>query len=171
VASRDVSNNLQTKGILGRLDFQPGMLMRDTPSGRGRIRIARAKPPAAARVHSRSAPRTHEHRRAVIITCGVLLAAAATAATVLATESPASWNLSRLPWTAATPAPRDVRNAKVTFASEGVECSQHNFDNRTGRLSQTPQPCEAVTYDNDGFPIDPGAVRRFNELKKSFSTH
>jgi hypothetical protein len=107
----------------------------------------------------------------VIITCGVLLVAAATIAAVIASETPTSGGSRILSHTAAAPTAKDNRNAKITIASEDGGCSQQTFDNKTGRLSRTQQPCEAVTYDNDGFPVDPGAIRRFNELKKSFSSH
>jgi hypothetical protein len=146
------------------------MLMRGTPIRSGRRPVARSGPQSATSASSRAAAKkAHEHRRAVIITCGILLAAFATAATVIATESP--WRAWSLPPTAAATTPKDNRNAKITISSESGACSQQTFDNKTGRVSSTPQPCDAVTYDNDGSPVDPGAIRRFNELKKSFSNH
>jgi hypothetical protein len=148
------------------------MLMPGAPSRSGHPPGARSRPHAATPAPSRATIRkAHEHRRAVIITCSILMAAVATAATVIATASPTSWHSVSLPQTATATAPKDTRNAKITIASESGACSQQTFDNKTGRLSRTQQPCEAVTYDNDGFPVDPGAIRRFNELKKSFSNH
>lgn len=146
--------------------------MRDIPSGSDNRPVARSGPRRAVPAHARAkAQRAHEHRRAVIVTCGVLLAAVAAAAAVIGTGSPLSLHLSNLPQTAAAPLEKDVHNATITTASEGKGCSQQTFDNQTGRFTRSQQPCDATAYDSNGVPIDPAVVHRLDALRKSFSTH
>lgn len=134
--------------------------------------VVRPGPPGAKPAHGRAAAhRAREHRRAVIITCCVLLVAVAAAGTVIGTGSSFSGHSSSLPQTAAATPARDNVSAKITIATDGGACSQQTFDNKTGRMTRSQKPCETTQYDNDGFPIDPDAIRRFNELKKSFAGH
>lgn len=56
----------------------------------------------------------------------------------------------------------DLRTARITVPSDNGECSQQLFDNQTGRMAKSSQPCEATsTYDS--------ASRRLDQISRSFS--
>jgi hypothetical protein len=65
----------------------------------------------------------------------------------------------------------DVRTAKITNDSDGKGCWQQIFDNQTGRMVRTPQPCEATVYDSKGAPVPVGTIHRLDAISKSFPGH
>jgi hypothetical protein len=146
--------------------------MGDTPSdGSGRL-VARAGPPGATRARTRSAiRRTTVSRRAVIIGYGMLLATALTVVVVFAAESPIWGHASKPPQAAAALPDNDLRTAKITRSSDGAECWQTIFDNQTGRMTRSRQPCETTTYDGNGAPVPVGTIHRLDAISKSFSGH
>jgi hypothetical protein len=144
--------------------------MGDTPSNGGNRPIARS--PGATQAQPRSAARRTRQRQGVlVISCAMLLAAALTVVVVVAAEFPIWVQASKSPQTAAAIPDSDVRTAKITKSLDGTECWQTIFDNQTGRMTRTRQPCEATAYDGNGAPISAGASHRLDAISKSFWNH
>jgi hypothetical protein len=144
--------------------------MGDTPSNGGNRPVAHARPPGATPAQPRFAARRTPRRRGVlIISCGLLLAAALTVVVVVAAESPISLHASKSPPTASAMPDNDLRTAKITRSSDGTECWQTIFDNQTGRMTRSRQPCEATAYDSNGAPVPLGTIHRLDAISKSFS--
>jgi hypothetical protein len=132
--------------------------------------VTRVAPPGSAPAPLRSAVRRTQKRwPALMIGCGMLLAAVGTAAVVIATETSGSRPSSNSPRIAAAP-DSDLRTAKITRDLGDKECSEQIFDNRTGRMTRSPQPCEAMAYDSNGVPIPLGTIHRLDAISKSFSS-
>jgi hypothetical protein len=133
-------------------------------SGPSQVSPARPRPRATARA-------TLGRRHGLIIGGGVLLIAALGAVMALATGHPASvWSVDS-PQTAAATPDNDFRAAKVTNDSGEKGCSQQVFDNQTGRMMRSQQPCEATAYDGNGFPIPRGTMHRLDAISKGFVGH
>jgi hypothetical protein len=142
------------------------------PSDGSNRPIVLSGPPEATPARPRFPPqRSQERRRALIISCGILLLATASAMIVIAVEFPMpvpALNSSRI----ATGVPNsDTHTAKITNESGGKGCSQETFDNQTGRITRSQQPCEATAYDSHGVPIPLGTIHRLDAISKSFSGH
>jgi hypothetical protein len=101
----------------------------------------------------------------------MLLAAAVTAVVVIALQSPMSAPASNSPQAATAMPDSNLRTAKITQDSGGKGCSRQTFDNQTGRMTRTPQPCEATTYDSNGVPVPLGTIHRLDAISKAFSSH
>jgi hypothetical protein len=144
--------------------------MGDTPSDSGKRPIAPSAPPATPAPPRSASHRTQERRRALIISCGMLLVAALTAGVVIAIESPMSVHSSNSPQVATAP-DGDLRTAKITKDLDGKGCWQQIFDNQTGRMTKSQQACEATTYDSNGAPVPIGTIHRLDAISKSFSSH
>jgi hypothetical protein len=99
----------------------------------------------------------------------MLLASAATGAVVLALESRVSVPPSYSTGTAMSD--NKPRTAKVTNEADGKGCSQQIFDNQTGRMIRSQQPCEAPAYDGNGVPVPVGTIHRLDAISRSFSSH
>jgi len=146
--------------------------MGDTPSGGDGRPIAHVGPPAATGARPRSAVRrTTVSRRAVIIGYGMLLAAALTVVVVIAAESPIWLHATKPSQSAGAIPDIDLRTAKITRDSNGTECWQTIFDNQTGRMTRSRQPCETTAYDGNGAPVPLGTIHRLDAISKSFSGH
>ena len=65
----------------------------------------------------------------------------------------------------------DLRTARITRDLDGNGCAQQVFDNQTGRMTTTPQPCQATVYDSNGMPVPVGTIHRLDSISKSFSGH
>jgi hypothetical protein len=96
----------------------------------------------------------------VIIGCGIFLFAALVVVMMGATVS-SMRPVEPAPVASALP-DGDLRAAKITNLG-GSGCSQQIFDNQTGRVVPSRQPCEATAYDS------PETTRRLDALSKSFS--
>jgi len=107
----------------------------------------------------------------LIIGCGVLLAGALGAVAVIAAGSPISLHSSRVAPTATATPDVDLRTAKITNASDGKGCWQQVFDNQTGRMTRSQEPCETITYDSNGAPVPIGTIHRLDAISKSFPGH
>jgi hypothetical protein len=141
--------------------------MGDAPSNAS---IPGARSPGAAQPRS-ATHRKQERRRALIISCGMLLLATLTAVVVVTVEHPMSVHSSS-PQTATAMPDSDVRTAKITRDSEdGKGCWQQIFDNQTGRMKRSQQPCEASAHDSNGTPLPLGTIHRLEAISKSFSGH
>jgi len=121
-----------------------------------------------ARAQPRSVQSQREHRRALVIVC---LVAAVTTAAVIAAESLILGSSSRAPQVALATPDSEIQTAKITKDFGGKGCSQEAFDNRTGRMTRSPQPCDATTYDSSGMPVPVGTIHRLDAISKSFSGH
>jgi hypothetical protein len=121
-----------------------------------------------ARAQPRPVQSRREHRRALVIVC---LVAAVTTAVVIAAESLISGQSSRAPQIALATPDGDLQTAKITKDLGGKGCSQEVFDNRTGRMTRSPQPCDTTTYDSNGAPVPLGTIHRLDAISKSFSGH
>jgi hypothetical protein len=114
--------------------------------------------------------RKQERRRALIVSCGMLLLVSLTAAVVVTIEYPMSVH-SNSPQAAMAMPDRDVRTAKITIDSDGKGCWQQSFDNQSGRMSRSQQSCEATALDSNGTPVPLGTIHRLDAISKSFSGH
>ena len=143
--------------------------MGDTPAGGSKRPTTRTAPPAATPAQPRSATQnSQERRRAAVIVCVMLLATALTAGTVIALQSLISAHMTRSLQTA-TAMPDGDRTAKITRDVNGKECSQEIFDNQTGRMTKSQQPCGATALDSNGMPVPLGTIHRLDAISKSFS--
>ena len=129
---------------------------------------ANKRPVTPARAKPRSVQSDREHRRALVIVCVV---AAVTTAVVIAAESLISGHSARAPQSALATPDSEIQTAKITKDFGGKGCSQEAFDNRTGRMTRSSQPCEATTYDSNGMPVPVGTIHRLDAISKSFSSH
>jgi hypothetical protein len=112
---------------------------------------------------------SQERRRALIISCGIMSVAAVGVVAVIATSNPKSpWRFHVPPATVAT-SDSDLSTAVITIDSDDKGCWRQVFDNRTGRLTRSPQPCEKTAYDSSGAPIPLGTIHRLDAISKSFS--
>jgi len=146
--------------------------MGDTPADGSNRPVAPPAPHGTAPAHPRSpAPRAQERRRALVIGCSMLVLAALTAAVVITTGSPMSGHALKSPQIAAAMPDGDLRTAKITKDSDGKDCWQQIFDNQTGRMTRTQQPCDTTAYDSNGAPIPVGTIHRLDAISKSFSGH
>lgn len=150
--------------------------MSGTSSASGNGPVAPSGPPqstgAVAGVRPRSAaPRTQERRRGLIVGCGVLLVAALGVVTVMVAGSPISVHSLKVAPTASAMPDSDLRTAKITNASDGKGCWQQVFDNQTGRMTRSQQPCESTVYDSNGTPVPIGTIHRLDAISKSFTSH
>ena len=105
----------------------------------------------------------------MIVGCGMLFAAALTAAVVIAVESPMPMHWPDSPQATAALPESDLRTARITRDSNGTDCWQTIFDNQTGRMTRSRQPCETTAYDGNGAPIPVGTIHRLDAISKSFS--
>jgi hypothetical protein len=117
-----------------------------------------------------AAQRTQERRRALILGCGILLAATLYLLVVIATRSPIPMSAlsPQLPQTAIETLDFD-QTAKITNASGANGCFQQQFDNRTGRVTRLLEPCETAARDANGVPIPVGTIHRMDAISKAFS--
>jgi hypothetical protein len=99
----------------------------------------------------------------------MLLAAALTVVVMVAAEFPNWVQASKSPQTATAIPDSDVRTAKITKSADGAECWQTIFDNQTGRMTRSRQPCEPTAYDSNGATVPVGTIHRLDAISKSFS--
>jgi hypothetical protein len=145
--------------------------MSDKSSAGGDGPVARSGPSQAPRQRS-SIQKTQERRRALIISCcGALLIAALTAVVLIRPGSPTPAHTLNSPQSAMAMPDLDLRAAKITNDSDGKGCWRQIFDNQTGRMTRSQQPCETTAYDSSGAPIPVGTIHRLQEIRKSFSGH
>ncbi|HEY6257696.1 MAG TPA: hypothetical protein VIY51_18090 [Xanthobacteraceae bacterium] len=123
--------------------------------------------PSGAKPARARAQRTQERRHALIVSCGMLLVAAV-AVVVIAAASPMS-ERSNSPRPRAGMPDNELRTARITRDLDGKGCSQQVFDNQTGRMTTSPQPCEATVYDSNGMPVPIGTIHRLDAISKSFT--
>jgi hypothetical protein len=43
------------------------------------------------------------------------------------------------------------------------------FNNQTGRMTRSQQPCDMTTRDSNGVPVPQGTIHRLDAISKSFS--
>ena len=107
--------------------------------------------------------KAQERHRALIISGAiVLLSAGAAIATLVETSS-------RIDQPTTAPVSEKFRAATITSDLDGSGCSQQVFDNRTGRVIVSRQPCAATSYDSNGVPIPTGTIHRLDAISKSFT--
>ena len=115
-----------------------------------------------ARPHAR-AHKPQEGSRTLLIGGGVFLVTALSALVLVG-----AWR-SGAQGTSGT-SDNDVRTARITRDENGT-CAQQVFDNQTGRMMRSSQPCEATTYDSNGMPVPVGTIHRLDAISKSFGNH
>jgi hypothetical protein len=120
---------------------------------------------------TQTAQKTQERRRGLIVSCGLLLVVALGAVVAITAGSPTAVHSSKHPQLSTASPDSDLRTAKITNASDGKECWQQVFDNQTGRMTRSQQPCEATAYDSNGAPIPLGTIHRLDAISKSFTSH
>jgi hypothetical protein len=120
---------------------------------------------------TQTAQKTQERRRGLIVSCGLLLVVALGAVVAITAGSPTAVHSSKHPQLSTASPDSDLRTAKITNASDGKECWQQVFDNQTGRMTRSQQPCETTAYDSNGAPIPLGTIHRLDAISKSFTSH
>jgi hypothetical protein len=148
--------------------------MNDTSSANRGAPVASPGPsqiPPARPQPRATASKAPGRRRVLIIGGGISLIAALGAVVALATGHPASMQSVDSPQTAGAAPDSDLRTAKVTNESGEKGCSQQVFDNQTGRMIRSQQPCETTAYDSNGVPIPRGTMNRLDAIRKGFSSH
>jgi hypothetical protein len=69
-----------------------------------------------------------------------------------------------------SPADNELRTARITVSGDGGGCSQQTFDNQTGRMVKSAEPCGTTTaYDSNGVAIPLGTNHRLDAISKSFT--
>lgn len=126
--------------------------------------VARSVP---ARAHSQ---RAQERRRALIVGCGILFVAGLGFVLVMTAGLPMSTHLTASTQTASEAPDNNLGSAKVTIDSaDGGGCRKQVFDNQTGRMTRSQQPCDTTARDGNGTPIPLGTIHRLEAISKSFS--
>jgi hypothetical protein len=115
-----------------------------------------------------AAQNAQERRRALVVTAAMMFVAAGATIAVLAASVNASRQASRDTTFANTD---DLRSGRITRETDAGDCVQQGIDNRTGRVTSTARPCEAVTYDSNGMPVPTGTIHRLDAISKSFGNH
>jgi hypothetical protein len=138
--------------------------MRGTSLAANNSPIAHSAP---ARAQSRS---VQERRRVLIVGCGILFVMALGFALVMTAESPMSTHLTHSSQTVSEAPDKNLGSAKVTIDSaDGNECRQQVFDNQTGRMTRSQQPCDTTVRDSNGVSQPQGTIHRLDAISKSFS--
>jgi hypothetical protein len=132
--------------------------------------------PIAFSMPSRSTPgraqaqRAQERRRALIVSCVILFVVGLGFVLMMTAELPMSTHLTNSSQTASEAPANDLGSAKVTIDSaDGRGCRQQVFDNQTGRMTRSQQPCDTTARDSNGVPIPLGTIHRLDAISKSFS--
>jgi hypothetical protein len=63
----------------------------------------------------------------------------------------------------------DPHIAQITYDSSGG-CVHQRFDNKTGRMTRSQEPCE-LARDSNGIPIPLGTIHRLDAISRAFSGH
>jgi hypothetical protein len=112
-----------------------------------------------ARLHARG-HKPQESSRGLLIGGGAFLVMALSALVLVG-----AWRAGA-PGTSST-SDNDLRTARITRDENGT-CAQQVFDNQTGRMMRSSQPCEATTYDSNGMPVPVGTIHRLDAISKGF---
>ena len=139
------------------------------------VQVSRSSRPAAiaAAGASKSTPAKAvasaptRQRRVIVVSIGVLVlltAGAAVALTMGAQHSSAPPAAAR----ASQGNEFDVGTARITNDLNG-KCATGAFDNKTGRITQSDQPCAEIPRDSNGVPIPVGTIHRLDAISKAFS--
>jgi hypothetical protein len=133
---------------------------------------AKAQPglPKAVTMRSRVAAQQRERRLALITGSGILIAMTLGAGWALTIEANRSRVLLAASASTATGPLTDVAptTAKITDDRSGT-CSTGAFDNKTGRVTRSNDPCDTILRDSNGVPIPAGTIHRLDAISKSFS--
>jgi hypothetical protein len=122
---------------------------------------------ALVRAQSR---RAQERRRALVVGCGILFVVGLGLALVMIAELPRSPHLTNSSQTASEAPDNNLGSAKVTIDSaDGNGCRQQAFDNQTGRMTRSQQPCDTTIRDSNGVSQPQGTIHRLDAISKSFS--
>jgi hypothetical protein len=123
-----------------------------------------------------ASPRKRSHEanepRLLIVGCGILFVVGLAFALVMTAKSPLSIRPVNLAQIASETTGQNLGSAKVIIdASDGSGCRQRAFDNQTGRMVRSQQPCDSTTLDGSGAPVPVGTIHRLDAISKSFSGH
>jgi hypothetical protein len=139
-----------------------------SPGDKGHIALAGILRPMTGPTRS-AAHRKQEHRRALTISCGILSLAVLCTIVVIETQPPMSAQSLQSPRTASEMHDLAVQTGKITNASDANGCFQQQFDNMTGRMTRSQEPCETFARDGNGVPIPVGTIHRLDAISRSFS--
>jgi|RhiMethySRZTD1v2_1073278.scaffolds.fasta_scaffold1369855_1 hypothetical protein len=56
----------------------------------------------------------------------------------------------------------------IIISGTSERCHQTTFDNDSGRMLRTSEPCKGQPLDRNGVPIPAGTAQRLNSISKSF---
>lgn len=114
------------------------------------------------RSRSKAEQMAKDHRRGLVV-AGFALSAAIIALLAISTVYPTSSRITEI-------LPNDtLRVGKITKRStDGKNCPQLIFDNRTGRVVNLEQPCDTTAFDSTSVMAPSGTIRRLDAISKSF---
>jgi hypothetical protein len=104
-----------------------------------------------------------DHRRGLVV-AGFALSAAIIALLAISTVYPTS------PRTSDVLPNNTLRIGKVTNNSiDDKKCGELIFDNQTGRMVSSEQPCDTTAFGSIGVMTPSGTIHRLDAISKSFS--
>jgi hypothetical protein len=110
---------------------------------------------------------TQDHRRAVIIASITFFALALAVTAVVTTQFTMPTPLPLR--TTDAPSQNDFRSAAiVTDSLDGKDCQRRDFDNQTGRITETAHCNNGVVLDSNGVAQPIGTIHRLDGISKSF---
>jgi hypothetical protein len=117
----------------------------------------------SAQTTRRTIRAAQERRRALWLSCGMLVMAGLATAMVFARAPNTPQTTGSIPGS-------ELRTARIITTTDDGCSQQQVFDNQTGRMTKVSQPCDAVVYDRNGVPISSTpAPNRFDAISKAFS--
>jgi hypothetical protein len=109
-------------------------------------------------------PLNSDPEPAFVIVAGFLLMVAAVALLATSAEYPMS------PHTTEVISNNNLRTAKVASSSiDDKHCREQVFDNQTGRITRSEQPCDTNAFDSNSVMAPLGTIHRLDAISKSFS--
>jgi hypothetical protein len=144
--------------------------MSDSPSAGRNAASAPVAPSRAARLRP-ATQRSQQRRRALVIGYSIVVVLAFGVVAMKAIERPIAARPSEASSVAGPGSDSDLRTARITNDAGERGCSRQIFDNQTGRMVRSQQPCETTTLDNNGVPVPVGTIHRLDAISKSFSSH
>jgi hypothetical protein len=119
---------------------------------------------SAEPVKARPSARVRKHNKALFLGVLIVMIAGAAVAVTLASQR------SAVPVAANTLQTYEFTGGTAKITNDlGSTCSTGAFDNKTGRITHSDEPCETVSRDANGVPIPVGTMHRLDSISKAFS--
>jgi len=119
---------------------------------------------AAPRSRLKTEQKAKDHQHGLVVVAGFALSAAIIALLAISTVYPTS------PRTSDVLPNNTLRIGKVTNNSiDDKKCGELIFDNQTGRMVSSEQPCDTTAFGSIGVMTPSGTIHRLDAISKSFS--